>query len=311
MIEKPKVLLIGGPTAVGKTKLSLACAKLFDGEIISADCVQVYKHLNIGSAKISQKEQKDIKHHLISELEPTESFNVDIFKKRAEQLIEELNKKGKLPIIVGGTGLYMRALLFPYSLGQSAKDESIREKYEKLAEDKGRKYVHELLKTVDKKSADSLHFNDVKRVIRALEIFEVSGKTKTEHKTNSEESIYDYTLVALTKDRKDLYNAINARVDKMFDEGLLDEVEYLIKEKYLTKNHQSMNAIGYREFFDYFDNLITLNEVKEKIKQNTRNYAKRQITWFKSMPEVNWFQMDEGLDKVITFLKTRFLQKIN
>jgi tRNA dimethylallyltransferase len=306
MNKKPKVLLIGGPTAVGKTKLSIEAAKLFDGEIISADCVQIYKELNIGSAKIKESQQQGIKHHLLSKLEPTESFNVDAFKKRANELIIKLNDENKLPIIVGGTGLYMRALLFPYNLGQAPKNESVRKKYEQLAEQKGKEYVYNCLKAVDEESADKLHFNDVKRVIRALEIFEVSGVKKSEQKTNNTESIYDYTLVALTRNRKDLYAAINARVDEMFADGLVEEVTYLVKQKKLTKDLQSMSGIGYKEFFDYFEGKITLEKVKENIKKHTRNYAKRQITWFKTMPEVNWFETDNGIDNVLEFLKNKY-----
>ena len=308
-MQKPKVLLIGGPTAVGKTKLSLACAKLFNGEIISADCVQIYKHLNIGSAKIKTSEQKGITHHFVDELEPTEAFDVDTFRKKAHELIVKLNKEGKLPIIVGGTGFYMRALLLPYTLGNSAKNEVVRKKYEKMVEEYGKEYVFDLLKQVDSKTAEKLHFNDVKRVIRALEIFETTGCKKSEQTVEQQENVYDYTLVALTKNRKDLYEQINKRVDEMFDEGLLFEVEYLVKQKCLHKNLQSMSGIGYSEFFDYFDGKITLEKVKELIKQHTRNYAKRQLTYFKTMPNVNWFETDDGINHIIEFLKTKYTNK--
>lgn len=304
-MQKPRVLIITGPTAVGKTKLGIKCSKLFYGEIISADCVQVYKGLNIGSAKITKDEMEGVPHHLIDIIEPTDRYDVDTFRKEAHNLIIKLNKEGKLPIIVGGTGFYIRALLFPYSLGNAEKSEEIREKYSQIANEKGKEYLFSILQKVDPESAKMLHFNDVKRVIRALEIFELTGKKKSEH-TVKLESSYDYTLVALTRDRKKLYEDINKRVELMFEEGLVQEVEDLIKNNNLTKNNQSMEGIGYKEFFDYFKGTKTLEEVKEQIKQNTRNYAKRQITYFKTMPEVNWFETDNKIDHILTFLKTKY-----
>jgi tRNA dimethylallyltransferase len=307
-MQKPKVILIGGPTAVGKTKLSIACAKRFHGEIISADCVQIYKHLNIGSAKITKAEKQNVPHHLIDELEPTESFDVEAFRKKAHEKIIELNKQGKLPIIVGGTGFYMRALLFPYTLGSSAKNEAVRQKYEQMGMEHGREFLFEKLKQIDPQTATKLHVNDVKRVIRALEIYEVTGTKKSEQKLDESSSNYDYTLIALTKNRNDLYAKINARVDEMFDEGLLEEVQFLVNEKGLTKNLQSMSGIGYREFFDYFEGKSTLQQVKEQIKQDTRNYAKRQLTYFKTMPQVHWFETDNGIEHILEFLNTKYKQ---
>ena len=269
----------------------------------------MYKGLNIGSAKISQEQKEGIPHHLIDILEPTESFEVDTFKKKVSELIISLNKRGKLPIIVGGTGLYMRALLFPYSLGQTAKSDATREKYQLLAKEKGNEYVHNLLKEIDEISANALHYNDLKRVIRALEIFEVSGTKKSDSKITNFESEYDYTLVSLTRNRETLYKTINSRVDEMFKNGLVEEVTNLVKEKGLTKDLQSMCGIGYQEFFPYFEGKQTLEEVKEKIKQDTRNYAKRQITWFKTMPNVHWFETDNGIEHVVEFLKTIYKTK--
>jgi|LGOV01.1.fsa_nt_gb tRNA dimethylallyltransferase len=303
-MQKLKVLLIAGPTAVGKSSLALECAKLFNGEIISCDSVQVYKHLNIGSAKPSGAELREVKHHLIDEIEATATFNVDDFRNKTSELIEKINEENKLPIVVGGTGLYMRALLFPYTLGNAPRDEEVRKKYEELARENGNLYVYNLLKEIDPVSSGELHFNDLKRVIRALEIFEVSGKIKSAHKTTKLNSEYDYTLIALTRQRQDLYDIINSRVDTMFEKGLVEEVTDLVKNKGLTKTHQSMSGIGYREFFDYFDSKITLDELKENIKQNSRRYAKRQITWFKTMPNVKWFETDEGTKEVLTYLKT-------
>jgi len=304
-MQKPKVLLIGGPTGVGKTKLSLICAKVLNGEIISADSVQVYKGLNIGSAKISFNEMEGVPHHFIDILNPKEAFDVETFRKKAHELIIKLNNENKLPIIVGGTGFYMRALLFPYTLGNSEKNLEVRKKYEMLAKEKDNEYVYSILEKIDKESASKLHFNDTKRVIRALEIYETTGKKKSEQ-TLQLESIYDYTLLALTRDRKELYSVINERVEDMFKQGLLEEVTHLVKNEGLTSNLQSMSAIGYKEFFDYFNKTSTLEEVKEKIKQNTRNYAKRQLTYFKTMPEVKWVNLKDGIEPVITFLKQKF-----
>lgn len=304
-MKKPKVLLIGGPTAVGKTALSFECARLFNGEILSADCVQVYKHLNIGSAKPTEDELRQVKHHIIDFKQPDEGFNVSEFKELAHNKIIKLNAENKLPIIVGGTGLYMKGLLFPYSLGSTGSSLEVRQKYEDMVKEKGREFVLDKLKEIDPKSAEKLHYNDVKRVIRALEIYEVTGKTKSSQETDNMDSEYDYLLIALTKDRKVLYDTINKRVDKMFEMGLVKEVTYLVKELGLTLNNQSMNAIGYKEFFDYFDGKISLDKVKENIKQNTRRYAKRQITWFKTMPNVNWFNTEKGIDEVLKFIKQK------
>ena len=304
-MQKPKVLLIGGPTGVGKTKLSLICAKELNGEIISADSVQVYKGLNIGSAKISFNEMEGVTHHFIDILNPKEAFDVDTFRKKAHEIIIKLNNEGKLPIIVGGTGFYMRALLFPYTLGSSSKNLEVRKKYELLLKEKGNEYVYNLLQKVDEESANKLHYNDTKRIIRALEIYETTGKKKSEQ-TLKLESIYDYTLLALTRDRKELYEAINERVEDMFNKGLLEEVKHLIVEQGLTSNFQSMSAIGYKEFFEYFNKKNTLEEVKEKIKQNTRNYAKRQLTYFKTMPQVHWVNLKDGIEPVISYLKQKF-----
>lgn len=299
---KQKILLIGGPTAVGKTSFGIKCATLFNGEIISADCEQVYKMLNIGSAKANQDELSQAKHHLIDIKEPTQEFSVAEFKQLATSIINDLTVQGKLPIIVGGTGLYMQGLLFPYTFCSSIKDTSIREKYNKLLEEKGNDYIFDLLKQVDPESAKVLHKNDVKRVIRALEIFEQTGKRKSEQ-TNNSESDYDYKMIFLNDDREALYQRINSRVDKMFEDGLEDEVKNILNSG-VSWQCQSMQGIGYREFKDYFDGKIDKNQLIENIKKDSRNYAKRQITWFKHRPnciEVNIFnqsEIDHALNKI-------------
>ena len=278
---KQKLLLIGGPTAVGKTKLGIECAKLFNGEIISADCVQVYKGLNIGSAKATKEEQQQAKHHLIDIKEPTEEYSVAEFRQNALKLIDDMASKNKLPIVVGGTGLYIQSLLYPFSYGSSEKNEEIRKKYTKILQEKGVDELFAMLEKVDEETAKKLHKNDTKRVIRALEIFELTGKKKSEQVLTNE-SPFDYKLIYLNDDRKVLYDRINNRVDQMFEQGLESEVENLIKSG-LTRDNQSMQGIGYREFFDYYANLISREQLIEKIKQDTRNYAKRQLTWFRHM----------------------------
>jgi len=302
---KPKILLIGGPTAVGKTALGIKCANMFNGEIISADSIQVYKHLDIGSAKATEEEQKQARHHLINILEPNETFSVADFKDKVESLIEELLKQNKLPIIVGGTGLFMKGLLFPYSFGNSEKNEEVRNKYKELAKEYGNEYVYNILKEKDYESSLTINMNDSKRVIRALEILETTGKKKSEQ-TLQLESKYDYKMIFLDDEREELYKRIDYRVELMKSQGLENEVRELVEKYGLSRDSQSMQGIGYKEFFDYFDNKITLDEVFEKIKLNTRHYAKRQITWFKKMPNVdrcNCHDVDKILAKIEEWIR--------
>lgn len=303
VIERPKVLFICGPTAVGKTKIGLEFAKLFDGEIISADSMQIYKHLNIGTAKPSKQELREVKHHLVDIKEPDESYSVAEFKREATEIILKLAKKGKLPIVVGGTGLFIKALLFPYNFCFSVGSKEIRDRYALLAKEKGNEFVHSQLKKVDKISAEKLHFNDLKRVIRALEIYETTGKPKTE--TAEMESPFDYEIIFLNTDRKVLYDRIDKRVDDMFLNGLETEVKNLVKIYGLTLENQSIQGIGYKEFFRYFAKEYTYEDVISKIKQNSRHYAKRQITWFKAMPnirEIDVRNKEEIMQMVKNFL---------
>lgn len=297
-----KLLLIGGSTGVGKTKLAILCSKLFNGYLISCDSMQIYKDMNIGTAKLSNEEQKEYPHALIDIVEPNIEFSVSNFVNLAKKEIEKAIKLNKTPILVGGTGLYMKSLLFPYSFNNTLKDDDFRENMKNLASVKGNDYVYNLLKEKDPIRASQLHPNDIKRVIRSLEILQHNGEIK-----NNENSkpIYDYELIVLTTNREVLYKRINNRVDEMFSMGLVQEVENVIKKYNLTSEHQSMKAIGYREFFDYFNGIKTLEEVKDKIKQDSRNYAKRQITWFKTMPNAKFFEI-ENLDNIINYLKLKF-----
>ena len=297
-------MCIGGPTGVGKTRLAITLANLFDGEIVSCDSIAIYKHLNIGSAKPTQEEQQQAKHYLIDIREPFEEFSVAEYMQEAKKVISDILSRGKLPIVVGGTGLYMKGLLFSLDLGHTDKSEEIREKYNQILAEKGGEYLLEKLRQIDPISAEKLHEKDVNRIVRALEIFELTGKRKSDIKTELK-SEYDYKLILLTDDRKVLYDRINLRVDKMLEMGLEDEVRGLIENNKLTRDNQSMSGIGYKEFFDYFDGKISREELIYQIKQNSRHYAKRQLTWFKAMPNVEMYdcnKMQVIVENVKSFL---------
>ncbi len=293
-----KLILIGGSTGVGKTALALKCCDELNGYLISCDSMQIYKDMDIGTAKVTKEEQKNYPHALIDVVYPNQEFSVSDYVKLAKAEIEKAYNLNKIPILVGGTGLYMRSLLFPYSFSKVLKNEDLRNYYKNLALEKGNEYVYEILKQKSPKRAETLHKNDIKRVVRSLEIIDQGGNFEKDELVSK----YDYKLVVLGADREVLYKRINKRVDEMFDCGLLDEVKFVIKKYNLTKESQSMKAIGYREFFYYFDGLKTIDEVKEKIKQDSRNYAKRQITWFKTMPKAN-FQSIENIDSIVEDLK--------
>lgn len=301
---KKKIILIGGPTGVGKTKLGITCANLFNGEIISCDSVAIYKNLDIGSAKPTKLEQQQAIHHQIDIVNANEEYSVADYVKSTKKIIDEIWNKGRLPIIVGGTGLFMKALLFPLSLGNAEKNQEVRDEYKELALKYSNAYVYNILKEKDPISASKIHENDIKRVIRALEILQTTGKLKqNEQKLESE---YDYYLVFLNGDRSEIYSRINLRVDNMLKTGLQTEIEYLINDLNLNKDNQSMQAIGYKEWFDYFDKKISYEELVEKIKINSRHYAKRQITWFKAMPNVHEYDY-KNVELILSDIK-KFLQ---
>ena len=303
---KPKIICIGGPTGVGKTALAIKLAKLFNGEIISCDSIAIYKGLNIGSAKPTIEEQLQAKHYMIDIKQPTDSYSVAEYRQDAEKIIDDILSRNKLPIICGGTGLYMKGLLFPMQLGCSDKSDEIRKKYKKIAEEQGGHYLLEKLKKIDPISAEKLHDKDIIRIIRALEIYELSGKKKSDYKTELI-SKYDYELIFLNDDRQELYKRIDCRVDKMFDLGLEKEARDLISDYSLSRENQSMSGIGYKEFFDYFYKKISLQELKDLIKLNSRHYAKRQVTWFKAMPNVKEYNC-KNVKSIIADVKN-FLDK--
>lgn len=285
-MNKQKLIIIVGPTAVGKTALSVEVAKKFNGEIISADSAQVYQGLNIGSAKVTKEEAQGIKHHLLDVVPFNGVFTTGDWVKMAKDAINEICAKGKTPVIVGGTGLYVNSLLFDIGVS-CGRDEEYRNKlYEIYNQENGKEIAYNMLKEVDPESAKKIHPNQKDRVIRALEIFHITGKKKSEMK-NSTESNYDYILFGLTDDRDKLYERINYRTDKMLESGLIEEVQSLMN-KGLTKENQSMQSIGYKEVYSYLTNEYDKETFIEKLKQNTRNYAKRQFTYFKKLPNIIW-----------------------
>jgi tRNA dimethylallyltransferase len=290
-----KLVVIIGPTAVGKTKLSIELAKRLNGEIISGDSMQVYKGMDIGTAKIKPEEMEGIPHHLIDIKEPTESFSVAEFQQMVRPLISEITKRGKLPIIVGGTGLYIQSVIYDYRFSDAPSDDSYRRKLETFALEHGAVALHEKLKEIDPHSAERIHPNNVRRVIRALEIFYCTGKTMTEwQKQQTPDLLYDVALIGLTMEREQLYRRINERVDQMMAEGLLDEVRILYESG--VRDCQSIQAIGYKEIYEYLDGRISLAEAVEQLKQNSRRYAKRQLTWFRNKMPVQWFDMTDLSD---------------
>lgn len=292
-MKKPLVILTG-PTAVGKTKASIGLAKAIGGEIISADSMQVYKQMDIGSAKIKPSEMEGIPHYLLDILEPDEEFHVVLFQQMAKQAIQKIYEKGKIPIIVGGTGFYIQAVLYDIDFSENEKDTSYREELEKLAQTKGAEYLHDRLREVDEKSAQDIHANNVKRVIRALEYFHQTGEKISEHNEEQRKKVspYNFSYFVLNDEREHLYERINLRVDQMINEGLVREVQSL-KEKGYTRDMVSMQGLGYKEMLDYLDNKCSLEEAVEIIKRDTRHFAKRQITWFKRESDVTWIDKKE------------------
>lgn len=295
MKQKQKLIVLIGPTAVGKTKLSIELAKKFNGEIISGDSMQVYKGMDIGTAKVTNVEMEGIPHHLIDIKEPDESFSTAEFQQLVRTKIEEISSRGRVPMIVGGTGLYIQSVIYDYHFTDAPSDLSFRNMLEKEAEEHGQGYLHERLRAVDPESASRIHPNNVRRVIRALEIIHCTGKTAAElQEKQSPELLYDTAIIGLTMDRELLYNRINLRVDLMLEQGLLEEVKYFYDQG--LKDCQSIQAIGYKELYDYFACKIHLETAVENLKQNSRRYAKRQLTWFRNKMNVEWFDMSVSND---------------
>ena len=284
-----RVIVVIGPTSVGKTKMGVELAKKLNGEIISGDSMQIYKGMDIGTAKVTYDEMEGIVHHCIDILEPTDEYSVKDFQDTVREKINDIVSRGKLPIIVGGTGLYIKAALYDYEFSETKDDhQTFRNKYKDYDNEK----LYEYLKQIDKQSANELHPNNRQRVLRAIEIFEETGTKKSDIVSSQQHiCLYDTYFVGLTLDRELLYERINQRVDKMKDMGLQKEVTSLYNQG-LKRTHQSMKAIGYKEWFDYFEGLCSLDDVYENIKKHSRQYAKRQYTWFKNQFDVHWYDVD-------------------
>ncbi len=291
--EKKPLIILTGPTAVGKTKASIGLAKAIGGEIISADSMQVYRQMDIGSAKIAREEMDGIPHYLIDVLDPEEEFHVVRFQQMAKAAMEEIYSKGKIPIVVGGTGFYIQALLYDIDFTENERDAAYRRQLETAAKEKGAAYLHAQLAAVDPKAAQEIHANNVKRVIRALEFYEQTGERISEHneRERQKESPYQFCYFVLNDKRECLYDRIDKRVDQMIQNGLVEEVRRL-KERGCTKQMVSMQGLGYKEIFAYLEGDCSLSEAVYIIKRDTRHFAKRQLTWFKRERDVIWIQKD-------------------
>lgn len=309
-MKKKPLIILTGPTAVGKTKASIGLAKAVDGEIISADSMQVYRHMDIGSAKIKPEEMEGIPHHLIDVLEPDDEFHVVKFQQLAKKAMREIWERGHIPIVTGGTGFYIQALLYDIDFDENEKEDACRKELEAYAREHGAEALHEKLALVDPASAEMIHPNNIKRVIRALEFYEQTGKRISEYNETQRqrESPYAFAYFVLTDDRAHLYERINRRVDQMIEEGLVNEVQAL-KDKGYTKQLVSMQGLGYKEILDYLDGNCTLEEAIYTIKRDTRHFAKRQLTWFKRERDVIWinkqsfgYDAEQILDEMLSKL---------
>ena len=303
-MSKPKVIVICGPTASGKTALSIELAKKINGEIVSADSMQIYKDMDIGTAKPTLEEMDGIKHYLVGEVSPTIRYSVADFKKAAINAIEEILKKGKTPIVVGGTGLYVDSLVYGIDYDEIEVDLDYRNELEKIANEKGLEYLYKKAKEIDSIAMEKISSNDKKRIFRILEIYKATGKTKTEQEAESrkKENPYDFYVFALDMDRSKLYERINKRVDIMLENGLVEEVK-TVTEKY-QKLPTAIQGLGYKEVMEYLNGECTYEDMVEKIKLETRHYAKRQLTWFRKNKEIIWLNgLDEKQNNINIILK--------
>ncbi len=291
---KEKLIILVGPTGVGKTNLSLKLAEKFRGEIVSGDSMQVYKGFDIGTDKIMSQERRGINHYLIDIKEPNETYSTADFQKDARSTINRISKKGKLPFLVGGSGLYLQSVIYDYQFGENKPDKKLRQELETYLEKNGQEKLYKKLLELDPEQADKIHPNNHVRLIRAIESYLVTGKTMSErNKSQTKELLYDVLIIGLTLDRGALYEKINNRVDQMIEEGLIEEVEAFYRLG--LSEAQSMRGIGYKEFIPYFEGRRSLEDCIDQLKQNSRNYAKRQLTWFKNKLKVNWFDATDVL----------------
>ncbi len=307
--ELPKICILAGPTAVGKTEISLDLARNICGEIISADSAQVYKYMDIGTAKLMEEERQGIKHYMIDELTPGMDFSVALFREKAETYINDIAKRGKLPIITGGTGLYINSLLNNLDFSDFISDESFRKEMQELALAKGNTHVHKMLESIDAPSYNKLHPNDLRRIIRALEVYKYTGKPISQYQEESRKKPpkYRFAYIALDMERGQLYDRIDRRVDNMMSNGLIEEVEGLMGMGY-DPGLNSMQALGYKEVTDYLRGGASKDETLRLLKRNTRHYAKRQLTWFRRDMRIKWINVDsfhkkgELLENIIMYI---------
>ena len=301
-MEKPKVIVICGPTASGKTALSIELAKRINGELVSADSMQIYKDMDIGSAKVTKEEMQGIKHYLVDCVSPDERYSVANYKLDAKKAIEEILKKGKTPIVVGGTGLYIDALIYEIEYQDIKINESYRKELESIKQNQGLEVLYERALKIDPEAMKKISPNDSKRIMRVLEIYEATGKNKTEQEAESrlKEIPYNYKVFAITMDREKLYERINKRVDIMIENGLIEEVKELLK-KY-KEFPTAMQALGYKEVKEYLDGKLTKQEMIDKIKQESRRYAKRQLTWFRKNKQTIWIDGLNDMQKNINII---------
>ena len=307
-MKKP-LIVIGGPTACGKTGFSIQLAKKIGGEIISADSMQVYRYMDIGTAKVTLEEADGVPHYLIDEFDPDEEYNVMIFQQKAKAYMEEIWAKGKVPILVGGTGFYINALLYDNDFTETENDTTYREECYKLAQEQGPEVLFERLKEVDPAYAEIMHANNVKRVTRALEYHYLTGQKFSEHNAEQKEkeSPYDAAVIILNMDREKLYERIELRIDLMMEQGLLEEVKGLLEKGY-APDLVSMQGIGYKDFVPYFNGECTLEEAVTQLKTNTRRFAKRQLTWFRRQIDGLWVDLgnatgEKAMEDVLSYLK--------
>lgn len=295
---KKYIIIIAGPTAVGKTEYAIEIAKAVNGEIVSADSMQLYKYMDIGSAKPSGEELSQIKHYLVDQIDPREKFSVVQYQKLAKAAIREIFNKGKIPVVSGGTGLYINSLMYEMDFAAPPSDEAFRKELETLAEQKGREYLHSRLAELDSDAAARIHPNNVKKVIRAIEAAENGSKIRAFDKASVPAADYEVLLAGLTRDRKELYERINRRVELLIEKGLVNEVSSLMQMG-LRYDDISMKGIGYKEIIGSLEGRYTLDEAIELIKKNTRHYAKRQLTWLRRYDNIKWFNLSSYEDKTM------------
>lgn len=309
-MSKIPVVVIAGPTGVGKTATSIELAKHLDGEIISADSMQIYRGMDIGTAKVTEKEMQGVTHHMIDIAEPTENFSVYRYVSMCKDAVSDILSRNKLPIIAGGTGLYIDSFLSDIDFTEVTSDEAYRTELEHTALEKGNEYVHNMLRIADPVSAQNIHPNNLKRVIRALEYYKITGTTISSHneKSQKKESPYNCCYICLTRDREELYERIDKRVDIMLENGLVDEVKKLL-DSGCTSEHTSMQALGYKEIIAYLTGDTDFEEAVEILKRDSRRYAKRQLTWFRRREDALWINLSEPgnpVDKTLEYINTKF-----